>query len=327
MTDFIKIGFIGQGWIGRNYADDFEKRGYTSVRYALEPQYAGNKDKIKDCDVVFIAVPTPTTPAGFDASVVESSLALVGTGKIAVIKSTILPGTTIRLQQKYSGITVVYAPEFLSEATAAHDAANPFSNIVGLPVDDRAHHSAADTILNVLPHAPFTLVCSSTEAELIKYSHNLNGYFQIILSNILYDASRQLGAQWQTVQSALEHDPYISNRYSKPVHKTGRGAGGGCFIKDFAAFRELYGRLRPDDTRGQQVLAALEAKNLDLLGASGKDAALVHGVYGIEPVVPELAYRLLPPLRRAEWAIVVAGAAVAVVGALDIILNLAGILR
>jgi 3-hydroxyisobutyrate dehydrogenase-like beta-hydroxyacid dehydrogenase len=22
-----KIGFIGQGWIGKNYADDFEERG------------------------------------------------------------------------------------------------------------------------------------------------------------------------------------------------------------------------------------------------------------------------------------------------------------
>ena len=38
--DNFTIGVIGQGWIGKNYADDFEKRGYRVVRYALEPAYA-----------------------------------------------------------------------------------------------------------------------------------------------------------------------------------------------------------------------------------------------------------------------------------------------
>ena len=42
-----RIGFIGQGWIGKNYADDFEKRGFTTVRYALEAPYVQNKEKIE----------------------------------------------------------------------------------------------------------------------------------------------------------------------------------------------------------------------------------------------------------------------------------------
>ena len=41
-----KIGFIGQGWIGKNYSDDFEKRGYEIVRYSLEEPYVKNKEKI-----------------------------------------------------------------------------------------------------------------------------------------------------------------------------------------------------------------------------------------------------------------------------------------
>ncbi len=274
------IGFIGQGWIGKNYADDFEKRGYGTVRYALEAPYVSNKEKIQECDITFIAVPTPTTPAGFDASIVEGALKLVAPGRIAVIKSTVLPGTTARLQEEHPQITLLYSPEFLSEATAAHDAANPFSNILGLPVDDDAHRKAAETVLAVLPKAPFVHTCTSTEAELVKYAHNLNGYFQIQLSNLLYDAAQALGADWGKVQAALEADPYISNRYSKPVHKTGRGAGGGCFIKDFSAFRALYEKLQPQDARGQAVLAALEAKNIELLKTSGKDQELLRGVYG-----------------------------------------------
>ena len=50
------IGFIGQGWIGKHYADDFEKRGYKTVRYSLEEPYINNREKVKTCDIVFIAV-------------------------------------------------------------------------------------------------------------------------------------------------------------------------------------------------------------------------------------------------------------------------------
>ncbi|MEK7068629.1 MAG: hypothetical protein AAB964_02335, partial [Patescibacteria group bacterium] len=246
-----RIGFIGQGWIGKNYANDFEARGFLPVRYSLEEPYIRNKDAIRECDIVFIAVPTPTTPEGFDPSIVEQALKLVGSGKVAVLKSTIVPGTTKRLQKENPGITILYAPEFLSEATAAQDAAHPFSNIMGLPVDDVAHRLAAAQVLAVLPEAPFTRICSSTEAELIKYSHNISGYVQIVTFNLLYDFAKKNGADWEPIQKAIEADPYVPNRYARPMHKSGRGAGGGCFIKDFAAFRALYEQHAPRDVWGK----------------------------------------------------------------------------
>src|ERR1700693_5239764 len=88
------IGIVGQGVVGETYADNFERRGYTTICYALEEPYRGNKYRIKDADVVFVCVATPTTPKGFDSSNVEEALKLVGEGKIVVIKSTVLPGTT-----------------------------------------------------------------------------------------------------------------------------------------------------------------------------------------------------------------------------------------
>ncbi len=51
----MKLGFIGQGFVGKTYADYFEKRGFEVVRYAKEAPYEKNKEKIKDCDIVFIA--------------------------------------------------------------------------------------------------------------------------------------------------------------------------------------------------------------------------------------------------------------------------------
>lgn len=323
--DAPRIGFIGQGWIGKNYADDFAARGYAPVRYALEPEYAGNRERIMDCDIVFIAVPTPTRPGGFDGSHVESALRAVRPGAIAVIKSTLIPGTTERLQRAFPHLTVLHSPEFLSTATAAKDAAHPFANIIGMPAEDERHRAAAAHVLSVLPQAPFSHVCSSAEAELIKYAHNLNGYFSIILFNLLYDASQALGADWQSVETAVRHDPYVSPYYVKPVHKGGRGAGGGCFVKDFAAFRMLYERHMPEDARGAAVFAALERKNFELLRASGKDTRIITDVYGPAALEePHLWPALLMQWRPGRYlgmTLMAAGFLIIGVGSVDLLVS------
>lgn len=273
------IGFIGQGFIGKNYADDFERRGYSVIRYSMEEPHLKNGDKISDCEIVFIAVPTPTTPKGFSADIVKKVIKLVGKGKIAVIKSTIVPGTAKKIQKENPTITVLYSPEFLSEATAAYDAANPFSNIVGVSKKGKFQENAARLVHSVLPKADFTLTCDSSEAEIIKYGHNVSGYMQILTFNMLYDLSKALGGDWKNIGKAFKADVLIPNRYSDPVHKSGRGAGGNCFIKDFAALHSLYKEV-VKDRRGAALLKAAEDKNINLLVSSRKDLALVEGVYG-----------------------------------------------
>ncbi len=273
------LGFVGQGYVGKNYADDFESRGYKTVRYSLEEPYRINKDKIKECDIVFIAVPTPTTPKGFDLSIVDRALSLVGSGKIAVIKSTVVPGSTRALQKKHSKIIVLFCPEFLSVATARHDVEHPFLNAVGMPTSSTQHKKAAALVLSILKKASENFSCSSDEAELIKYAHNISGYMQILTFNMVYDIAEKTGANWGPIQRAIESDPLISNRYSNPVHKGGRGAGGFCFIKDMAAFTQSYERLVRDPL-GSAFLKAAQKKNVALLLNSKKDLDLLAGVYG-----------------------------------------------
>jgi UDPglucose 6-dehydrogenase len=273
------IGFVGQGYVGGSYANNFEKRGFKTVRYSLEKTYVHNKEKIRECDIVFVCVPTPTTPKGFDASIVREALRLVGKGKTAVVKSTLLPGTTKALQKSFPRITVLCSPEFLSVATAQKDADHPFSNIVGIPRDDAPHRTAAKAVHAVLPKAPFTATCSSDEAELIKYAHNVSGYTQILTFNLVYDIAEKLGADWKEIAHAVKADPLICNRYANPVHKSGRGAGGACFIKDMAAFSKLYGTLAKNPA-GSALLKAAEQHNIVLLLESGKDLELLRGVYG-----------------------------------------------
>ncbi len=273
------IGFIGQGFIGRHYALDFENRGFNVVKYSKEEPHIYNKEKIASCDIVFIAVPTPTTPKGFDDSIVGDALKLIGKGKIAVIKSTILPGTVEKFQKKYPNIFVMHSPEFLREVSAKDDAAKPERNIVGIPKHTPTFKKKAELVLSVLPKAPYVLVCSSREAELIKYAGNCFLFTKVIFVNMLYDLARGLDCDWDTIAHAMVRDPRIGESHMNPVHQSGRGAGGNCFVKDFAAFRSLAEKLL-SDPKGIKFLKTMEEKNVDLLLRSRKDMSILRGVYG-----------------------------------------------
>jgi nucleotide sugar dehydrogenase len=274
------IGVIGQGWVGRHYANHFEGHGYLTVRYSLEPEFVGNAKTISGCDFVFIAVPTPTkygSPG--DISAVRAVLPLVGRGKVAVIKSTVMVGVTKRLQEEFKHCTILHCPEFLSERTAAKDVAEPPRNIIGLPVKDDAHTEAASALRWILPEAPCDITCSSDESELIKYAHNANGYLQVVFTNLLFDVATECGASWDVLQRAFSADPDMSHRYLNPVHQGGRGAGGDCFIKDFEAFIHLA------ETAGLSdgyiaILKAARKRNLSLLVETGKSVDLVQKTYG-----------------------------------------------
>jgi nucleotide sugar dehydrogenase len=273
------IGFIGQGWIGKNYADDFETRGYEVIRYSLEPAYAANKEKIAACGIVFIAVPTPTTPHGFDANVLMKVIKLIGKGKIAVIKSTIEIGLTEKIQAENPEIIVLHSPEFLCESTAAHDASHPSRNIIGMPQKNKLYKKSAEIVLSVLPKSPYTLICASNEAELIKYAHNIHGFIQVIFSNLLFDVAAFHNMNWDVLKGAFLADPMMSHTYLNPVHKSGRGAGGHCFIKDMEAFIQQFEKTVKDE-KSLKILETIRNKNNHLLLSTGKDLDLLEGIYG-----------------------------------------------
>ena len=276
----MKIGFVGQGFVGKNIANDIESRGYTVVRYALEPEYIGNRESLVQCEIVFIAVPTPTTPHGFNFSIVEESLTFLTSGTIAVIKSTLLPGTTRTLQERFPHLIILFSPEFLCETTAAHDAANPIMNVLGVFSNSTDHRTAAETVMCILPKSANAFIVSTEAAELFKYVHNIHGFMRVVFSNLCYDLGGMFNVMWEQVEQIMNVDPMMSSYYNSPLHKSGRGAGGHCFIKDMAAFSRLYAEQYPEDQKGIAVFRSMELKNLELLSLTGKSQDLVQDVYG-----------------------------------------------
>lgn len=281
------IGFIGQGFIGKNLADDFDRRRYPVVRYALEEPYTLNKEAIATCDIVFIAVPTPTTPQGFIDTTLRHVLPLVGKGKVAVIKSTLLPGKTEEMQRDFPHCLVLHAPEFLTEKNAVLDTQKPQRNIIGIPKNTKRYREVAEQVLRILPKAPFEIVCSAREAELIKYAGNCYLANRVVFMNALYDITVSEGARYEVITKAMSADVRIGGTHMKVVDnsghkgaKAGRGAGGHCFPKDLAALRLHAERTLGKDSRSTRLLKRVEDINLELLYESGKDLDLISEIYG-----------------------------------------------
>jgi UDPglucose 6-dehydrogenase len=282
MNNKPKIGFIGQGWIGKNYSDDFEKRGYEVIRYALEEPYVQNKAKLSEAEIVFVAVPTPTTPKGFDDSILRAALKNTHKGQTVVIKSTLKPGTTKMLQKACKGIYLMHAPEFLSRGTASHDAQHPIQNIIGIPVDTAEYRTRAEAVLP----ASRPVIVPSTTAEFFKYVHNTSLFARGMYMNMLYDLAQPLRVDWKDIKDMIIHDPMIAFQdpevgkwHIEPAHPSGRGIGGDCHIKDFETFERLF-REYVDDPHSMKMIRAMKERNIKLLLDHNKDFHFLEMVYG-----------------------------------------------
>ena len=278
------IGFCGQGWIGGTYSQNFEDRGYSVVRHSLE---LDNKEKLAECDIVFLALPTPTTEKGFNYDILREVIKLVGKGKIAVIKSTVTPEVPEVLQKENPDIIVMHSPEFLTESTCKSDAKFPDRNIVGIVNMSDENYAKAEMVMGTLPFAPYKLICNAKEASLIKYGGNCWFYFKVLFMNLFYDLADSYDDKYEisfnSIKEALAADPRIGRTHLDPVHKNGRGAGGHCFIKDFQAFSELY-HDRLEDFTGDIVLSSLIKRNNEYLIKTNKDIDILTSVYGEEVI-------------------------------------------
>lgn len=272
----MKIGVIGQGYVGKPLADYLE-RSHEVVRYSLENEYLANKWKIAECDVVFICVPTPTVEGKINLAPLNQAIACVGPGMIVVIKSTVLPGVTDSFQEFIPNRTFLYCPEFLSADTARTDTLYPEIQVIGLPKQTELHKSAAETVKAMLPVAIYSQMCTAKQAEFIKYCHNGAAYVNIVFFNTMFEMAENLGVEWFAIENALTNDSMIAKRYAKVMHKGARGAGGACFIKDFAALSEFNEKIGDDKSR--YFMQAVEQKNINILRKSGKDKTLLQETY------------------------------------------------
>jgi UDPglucose 6-dehydrogenase len=297
------ISVIGQGFVGGSLSTVFSERGVGVFTFdkAGKTERGGTSEFFVDssniipstlnqfvecCEsinqfsgIYFICLPTPMKADGScDVSIVESVLDQLslnnqrGLSRVAIVKSTVPPGTTEGWNKKYSNtsLSVIFSPEFLTEVNALDDMRNQDRIILGGHNDST--EKVSSVFLNAFPGVPLYKT-TSTNAEMVKYVANCFLATKVSFANEMYQACNSLAAlgndvSYNSVISLAKLDKRLGDSHWQvpgpmPADDDGKpayGFSGSCFPKDINALIYLLENLGVDP----KVLKGAWGKNLEV---------------------------------------------------------------
>ena len=224
----MKIGIVGQGYVGTAVKEVFSKH-YETNTFDLNGDCTCKTlhELVNTSDIIFVCVPTPMKKDGScDTSIVEGVVKDINEtvncnqdGKIVAIKSTIPPGTTNKLNKKCKNISVIFNPEFLTEANFIDDFKNQNRIIIG---GERPSTTKLRQVYSLaFPKAKIVKTGSIT-AEMVKYFTNTFLATKVSFANEMKLICDELN---------------ITDMFPGPDGKN--GFGGSCFPKDLNALIDL----------------------------------------------------------------------------------------
>jgi UDPglucose 6-dehydrogenase len=278
----MKVAIIGKGWVGKAMLDLFpDAYVYSHGKTTNE----GTKEEVNKCDIAFICVPTPNMPEGYntngglddsdegyplhegklDTSAIEEVVSWCKC-QFIVIRSTVNPGTTDHLINKYNK-KIVMQPEYLGE-TPSHPMLDQklrqFLVIGGEVYNRKVLIDLYATVYNANINIRQV---SAYEAEVIKLSENRAIAYKVAECQELYDVCLKDGLDYYTIRDAVYGDDPRFNLWWSFVYPDKRGFNSKCIPKDvyaWCAWAESAG-YEPKITR------ALLEKNKEWLAENEKD--------------------------------------------------------
>ena len=149
---------------------------------------------------------------------------------IVVLKSTVPPGTTDRLHRKYKNITVIFNPEFLTEANFLEDFKNQTRIILG--GIRRGTNKLRQIYSRVFPHATIVKT-SATYAEMVKYFVNCFLATKVSFANEMKQICDGLDIDYDKVVEYATYDERLGkSHWAVPGPDGDCGFGGHCLPKD-----------------------------------------------------------------------------------------------
>ena len=254
------IGIIGQGFVGNAVYQKF-KSYYEVSTYDLDSSKCNaTEQETLSNEIIFICLPTPMDRDGScNVDLIKEALrkcSLSDSVKTVVIKSTVSPGTTAKLNSLYPLFDIIFNPEFLTEANAVNDFNNQNRIILGGP-------RPATTVMRqvyskVFPKAHI-IKTDSTHAEMVKYLTNTFLATKVSFANEIYQICNGLRVDYdKVVEYATLDDRLGKSHWNVPGPDGDFGFGGHCFPKDLQALLNLSEDL---DTENNVLCATQETNN------------------------------------------------------------------
>jgi len=224
MPSKVKIGIIGSsGIVGSALKKYLEKKLNFQLFLYDKGKDIGSIEEANKADYIYICVPTPfDKEKGCDTSIVEGVISQIKDGKIVIIKSTIIPGTTEKIQRQRPNLKILFNPEFLRAISADQDMNYPDRQIIGYTKES---YCVSQDVMQQLPLAPFEKIVPATVAELVKYAGNTWIATRVIFANMIYDISEKLGIDYELVSDIMGADKRIGRTHLKVWHDGYRGYG------------------------------------------------------------------------------------------------------
>ena len=251
----MNIGIVGQGYVGTAVNEVFSKH-YDVETYDLDKDKCSVdylEDIVELSNIIFVCVPTPMKRDGScDTSIVEAVVKDINdmvvsrnvSGRIVAIKSTIPPGTTNRLNKECKNISVIFNPEFLTEANFIDDFKNQNRIIIG---GERPSTTKLRQVYSlVFPNAKIVKTGSKT-AEMVKYMTNTFLATKVSFANEMKMICDGLDIDYDKVVEYSTYDERLGKSHWAVPGPDGKlGFGGSCFPKDINALLDLANKFEID---------------------------------------------------------------------------------
>lgn len=255
-----KLGIIGHGIVGQAVEYGF-KKGNELFIYDKYKDSTPLAEVVNNSEFVFVCVPTPMKDdgSGIDLGIIEEVVGEIAsltnnTDKVVVIKSTVVPGTTAKLAEKYPHTKFAFNPEFLTEANYLEDFVNADRTVVGT-FENTVSIRLISLYKTQFPKIP-VIATDPTSAEMVKYFCNVFLATKVTFANEMYDLCQKLGIKYEEVKKMAVMDKRIFDSHLDVT--TMRGFGGKCFPKDTVALLGLFRELGVDSS----LINAMWQKNL-----------------------------------------------------------------